>query len=391
MNNKMKLPFQTFEGVDRLLSGRGSLGRIGDEVKRLEGRKVLIVSDAGVASAGLVDEAAQALSRHDLAVGIYTGVESDPGIVSVQAALDAARDCAAEVIVGLGGGSSLDVAKIVSVLMTNPGPLSSYFGMGQVPGPGLPLILVPTTAGTGSEATNIAVLSDNEKGVKNGIVSEFIYARCAILDPLLTTGLPPEVTAMTGMDALAHALESYTGKRANVWTEALSLKALQMIADNLRQAYANGDNLDARENMLYASCMAGMAFTNTQNALAHALSMTIGGRYHCPHGLLTASVLPWVVEFNLMADPAKYAEVARVMGEKIEGLSNLDAARLSLKAIKSLLADLDIPCRLSSYQVPREAIAGLAEAAIATQTRLISNNPRTVSAQQAAAILDANY
>jgi alcohol dehydrogenase class IV len=384
-------PLQTFEGVDRLLSGRGSLDRVGDEVARLGGQKAFIISDAGVASTGLVDEAAQILSRQDIPVNVFFQVESDPGIASVEAAQSAARDCDTEVIIGLGGGSSMDVAKIVSVMMTNPGPITSYFGMGQVPSPGLPLILIPTTAGTGSEATNIAVLSDSDEGAKNGIVSEHLFARSAILDPLLTTSLPPEVTAMTGMDALAHALESYTGKRANVWTEALSLKALQMIAGNLRQAYGNGDNLEARENMLYASCMAGMAFTNTQNALAHALSMTIGGRYHCPHGLLTASVLPWVMEFNITADPLKYAEVARAMGEKIDGLSDLDAARLSLKAIKSLLEDLDIPCRLSSYDVPREAIAGLAEAAVSTQTRLISNNPRTVSAQQAAAILDANY
>lgn len=387
----MTPPLQTFEGVDRLLSGRGCLDRLGDEAARLGACKNLIVSDAGIAAAGLVDEASRVLSRRGLPVDVFAEVEADPGVSSVEAALQAAKDGAAEVIIGLGGGSSLDVAKIVAALMTNPGPLPSYFGMGQIPRPGLPLILIPTTAGTGSEATNIAVLSDSEKGVKNGIVSEHLFARCAILDPLLTASLPPEVTAMTGMDALAHALESYTGKRASVWTEALSLKALQMIAGNLRQAYANGDNLEARENMLYASCMAGMAFTNTQNALAHALSMTIGGRYHCPHGLLTASVLPWVMEFNLMADPAKYAEVARALGEKIEGQSDLDAARLSLKAIKSLLEDLEIPCRLSNYDVPREAITGLAEATVATQTRLISNNPRTVSVQQAAAILNANY
>jgi alcohol dehydrogenase class IV len=382
---------QTFEGVDRLQSGRGCIDCVCDEVKRFGGRRVLIVSDAGVAAAGLVDKLAQILSRQDLPASVFAEVEPDPGLSSVEAALHAAKNGSAEVIIGLGGGSSLDVAKMVSVMMTNPGSLPSYFGIGQVPGPGLPLILIPTTAGTGSEATNIVVLSDPERGVKNGIVSQFLYARSAILDPLLTASLPPAVTAMTGMDALAHALESYTGKRASVWTEALSLKALQMIAGNLRQAYANGDNLDARENLLYGSCMAGMAFTNTQNALAHALSMTIGGRYHCPHGLLTASVLPWVMEFNLMADPVKYAEVARAMGEKVEGLSDLDAARLSLKAIKVLLEDLEIPFRLSSYDIPREAIDGLAEAAIATQTRLISNNPRTVSAQQAADILNANY
>jgi alcohol dehydrogenase class IV len=384
-------PTHIYEGARRLIGGRGCLQRLDDEVRRLGGRRSLIVSDPGVAAAGLVDEAAGVLKSQDLPVSVFAGVEADPGPATVQAAQAAARDCRAEVIIGLGGGSSLDVAKVVSVMLTNPGPIEGYFGLGRIPGPGLPVILIPTTAGTGSEATNIAVLSDAEQGVKNGIVSEFLFARCALLDPLLTVSLPPAVTAMTGMDALAHALESFTGKRSNVWTEALSLRALQMIGANLRRAYADGDNLEARENMLYASCMAGMAFTNTQNALAHALSMTIGGRYHCPHGLLTATVLPWVMEFNILADPAKYARVARALGEKTDNLSELEAARLSAKAIKSLLADLDIPCRLSSYEVPQEAIAELAEAAINTQTRLISNNPRKVSARQAAEIMRANF
>lgn len=389
--NNFATTYQAFDSVDRLLSGRGCIENVGEEVKRLRGRRALIISDAGVEAAGLVEMVVQILSRHDLTPSVFTKVEPDPGPPSVEAALQAARDGGAEVIIGLGGGSSMDVAKVVSVMMTNPGPLSSYFGLGQVPDPGLPLILIPTTAGTGSEATNIAVLSDPEKGIKNGMVSEFLFARTAVLDPLLTVSLPPAVTAMTGMDALAHALESFTGLRGSAFTEALSLKALRIIGGNLRQAYANGDNLQARENMLYAGSMAGMAFTNTQNTLAHALSMTIGGRYHLPHGLLTASVLPWAMEFNLMASPAKYREVASALGEKTDGLNDMEVARLSLKAVKSLLRDLDIPCRLSSYEVPREAIAELAEATIATQTRLLSNNPRKVSVQQAAAILEANY
>ena len=382
---------QIFDSVGRLVSGRGCLESLGGEVERLGGRRVLIVSDAGVAAAGLVEAAAQALRRREMRPSVFAEVEPDPGAPAVEAALEAARGSGAEVIIGLGGGSPMDVAKVVSVMLANPGPLADYFGLGRVPGPGLPLILIPTTAGTGSEATNIAVLSDPGRGVKNGMISEHLFARTAILDPQLTLGLPPAVTAMTGMDALAHALESYTGVRSSTFTEALSLQALRIIGGNLRQAYANGDNLQARENLLYASCMAGMAFTNTQNALAHALSMTIGGRYHLPHGLLTASVLPWAMEFNLMACPAKYAEAARALGENTEGLSELEAARLSVKAVRDLLADLDIPSRLGSYDVPREDLAELAAAAIATQDRLLSNNPRKISAQQAAAILEVNY
>jgi alcohol dehydrogenase len=275
-------------------------------------------------------------------------------------------------------------------MLTNEGPIEKYFGMELVPKPGVPLILIPTTAGTGSEMTSICVLSDTKNQVKKGIVSEHMFARAALLDPQLTLSLPPRVTAMTGMDALVHAIESFVGVRASVFTDTLNLQAIRLVADNLRQAYAHGQNLTARENMLHASCLAGMAFSNTQNGLDHALALAIGGKFHLPHGLLTAFIIPWVMEYNLIANPIKYIQIARAFGEKTKRLTEIQAARLSVTAVKSLLDDLRISYRLSSYDVAREEFPAIAKATVGA-TRLISNNPRTVTEADVINILEANY
>ncbi len=275
-------------------------------------------------------------------------------------------------------------------MLTNPGSIDSYFGMELVPKPGLPLVLVATTAGTGSEMTSICVLSDTKNKVKKGVVSEHMFARVAMLDAELTLGLPPPITAMTGMDALVHAMESYTGIRATVFTDTLNLQAIRMIARYLRQAYAQGENREAREGMLLANGLAGIAFNNTQNGLGHALALAIGGKFHLPHGLLTAFIIPWVMEYDLLAVPQKFMEIARAFGEDPRGLPEIDGARLAVKAVKKLLDDLDISYRLKDYNVPREEIPALAKAAVGA-TRLISNNPRKVTEKEVARLLEANY
>ena len=251
-------------------------------------------------------------------------------------------------------------------------------------------MLVPTTAGTGSEMTSICVLSDTKNSIKTAIVSDRLFAKTVLLDPELTLGLPPMVTATTGMDALVHAIESYTGVRATPLTDLLNHEAIRLIAGNLRQAYANGANLAARENMLHASALAGMAFSNTQNGLIHALALAIGGRYPLPHGLLTAFICPWALEYNLIANPAKYAEIARLFGEDTAGLPPVEAARLCVKAIKALLADLGIPWTLQGYGVAREALPDIALATVGAG-RLIGNNPRRVTKESVEALLAANY
>ncbi|MCX5913732.1 MAG: iron-containing alcohol dehydrogenase [Deltaproteobacteria bacterium] len=381
---------QIFNTVRRIASGFGSLETLGDEIKRLKGTKVLIVTDPGIKSAGLVEIVAAILDRAKINYHFFTEVEPDPKIEVVFSSLAAAKNFGPNLIVGLGGGSSLDISKVTSVMMTNAGPIEKYFGMELVPEPGIPLILIPTTAGTGSEMTSICVLSDTENKVKKGIVSEHMFARTALLDPQLTLGLPPHITATTGMDALVHAIESFTGVRATIFTDTLNLQAIYLVARNLRKAYAHGENREARENMLNASCLAGMAFSNTQNGLDHALALAIGGKFHLPHGLLTAFILPWVMEYNLLANPEKFIQIARAFGETPDGLPEVEGARLSVRAIKSLLDDLGISYKLSDYGVPQEEIPAIAKAAIGA-VRLISNNPRKVLEKEVIKLLEGNY
>lgn len=382
--------FPSFNTVRRIVSGCRCLESVGDEIKRLAGAKVLVVTDPGIKAAGLLDRMTKVLEGAGIPHHFFAEVEPEPSIEVVAASLAAARAFGPDVIIGLGGGSSLDISKITSVMLTNAGPIEKYFGMELIPNPGIPLILIPTTAGTGSEMTSICVLSDTQNKVKKGIVSENMFARVVLLDPLLTIGLPPHVTAITGMDALVHAIESYTGIRATVFTDTLNLQAIRMVAANLRKAYVNGDNREARENMLYASGLAGMAFSNTQNGLDHALALAIGGKFHLPHGLLTAFILPWVMEYNLPADPQKFIRIARAFGEHTDGCPEIEAARLSVKAVKNLLDDLDISYRLSQYNIPREEIPGLAKTAIGA-VRLISNNPRKATEKDVIKLLQANY
>lgn len=381
---------QSFDAVRRIVFGAGVLQSIGDEIKRHHGSKVLVVTDPGIKAAGLVDRMVGFLERANLAYHVFDEVEPDPRIEIVTQCVAAAKSFNPDIVIGFGGGSALDISKVTSIMLTNSGEVSRFFGMGLVPNPGPPLILVPTTAGTGSEMTSICVLSDTKNNIKKGIVSEHMFARVALLDPELTVGLPRQVTATTGMDAFVHALESYTGIRSSFLTDTLNLEAIHMIAGNLRRAYANGNDIEARTQMLQASAVAGMAFSNTQNGLDHAIALAIGGRFHLPHGLLTAFICPWVMEYNLMACPAKFIDIAEAFGESTEGLSEMQGARLAVKAIKSLLDDLGISYMLGSYDVPFEAIPALAKEAMLA-TRLISNNPRAVVEQDVINLLEANY
>ncbi len=382
--------FPSFNAVRRIVHGFGALQDLGGEIKRLGGSRVLIITDPGIKGAGILDAARQVVENAGFTCGAFAEVESDPRVEVVAASLEAAKTFQPNLIVGVGGGSSLDISKVTSVMLTNGGQIDSYFGMELVPSPGVPLILMPTTAGTGSEVTSIAVLSDTENNVKKGIVSEHLYARVVMLDPELTLGLPARITAMTGMDALVHAMESYTGRRATVFTDTLNLQAIRMIASNLRKAYANGSNRNARENMLYASCLAGMAFSNTQNGLDHALALAIGGRYHLPHGLLTAFICPWVMDYNLMAVPEKFVRIAEAFGEDTSGISEMEAARLAVLVVQDLLDDVGISYKLSTYGVPQEEFPAIAKATVGA-VRLISNNPRDVTEENVIRLLEANY
>jgi alcohol dehydrogenase class IV len=380
---------QIYSCVPRVISGAGCVSALGDEVKRLCGSKVLIVCDEALEALGLVTPLTDSLSAAGLEFAVFGGVQADPDLDLLKESAKVTGGFAPDVVVGLGGGSSLDAAKLISITLTNGGEPDSYYGIGNIPKPGLPMILIPTTAGTGSEVTNISVMGDPKVGLKKAMISDHMYARVAMLDPDLTMGLPPALTATTGMDALVHAIESYTGVRASTFTDTLNLAAIRLIAENLRQAYAHGQDSQAREAMLKASCLSGMAFCNTQNGLDHAMALSIGSRYHLPHGLATAFILPWVMEFNCITNQAKFIEIARAFGEDVECKPNHEAAMLSVKAIKSLLKDLGISYKLGEYGAKEGDFEDIAQAAMSAG-QLISNNPRQVTKEEIVKILKAN-
>jgi alcohol dehydrogenase len=322
------------------------------------------------------------LSQAGFSVSRFDEVEPDPRYeIAVQAA-DRTKLFGADCMVGIGGGSSLDIAKVASILATNSDPVAAYFGIDLVPKPGLPMILIPTTAGTGSEVTPIAILSDYDEKLKKGIVSPHLIPATAILDPALTLGLPPSVTAATGMDALIHAVEAYTSKNANSFTDMLALQAMSMIFANIRKVFANGRDIDARAVMLEGSFLAGLAFANAGVTAVHAFAYPIGAEFHIPHGVANSMMLAAVMEFNMSGNLPKFARMARAFGDEREGISDEQAAFSAVGALRILADDLNIPRRLSDFGVTEEDVPFLARGVMKV-TRLLANNPRELTLQDA--------
>lgn len=365
--------------------GAGALDNTAAEVKRLGGSKVIIVTDPGLVQTGIVDRLEKMLVDAGYAVERFAEVEPDPGYAIAGRAAERAVNAAANLIVGIGGGSSLDIAKVAAVLVTNTEPVNAYFGIDMIPRPGLPMVLIPTTAGTGSEATPIAILSDYEEKLKKGIVSSFLFPNAAILDPQLTVGLPAAVTAATGMDALIHAVEAFTSKNATSMTDMLAIQAMRLIMRNIRTAFADGSNLDARAKMLEGSLLAGIAFANAGVTAVHAFAYPIGAEFHIPHGVANSLMLAAVMEFNMLGNLPKFAAMARAFGEHINGLTERQAALKAVEALSVLAADLKIPSSLSEFGVREEHIPALAEGVMKV-TRLLANNPRELALSDAEAI-----
>lgn len=385
------MPFSHFT-VKKIVHGNGSIKDAAKEVKSLKGSRALIVTDPGLAKLNVQQPLEEVLTAGGIAWELFAKAELEPSMDSIQACADAAKDFKADVLIGFGGGSALDTTKAAAVLLSNEGPIDKYFGMNLVPNPSLPKILIPTTAGTGSEMTNISVLADTKNGGKKGVVSEHMYADVVLLDASLTVGLPPRVTAMTGVDAFVHAMESFCGIAATPITDALNLAAMKMVGANIRQAYANGGNLAARDAMLYGSALAGMGFGNTQNGIIHAVGTTLPVECHIPHGLAIAICSPFSVGFNYIANPDKYATVADILrGEDRVGMmSVLDRAADVEASFRDLLRDLDIKTGLAHYKVKKEDLPASADRAFAAK-RLLDNNPRKASRDQILALLEANF
>lgn len=331
-------------------------------------RHVALVTDAGLVRAGLIAPVAARLREAGFEVTIRDDVVPDPPETMVLDMVSQLRGGAVDAVLGLGGGSAMDTAKLVAYLLRSPAPLEDLYGIGKALGQRLPLVLAPTTAGTGSEVTPISIVT-TPGGEKKGVVSQRLLPDASVLDPLLTLGLPPEVTAATGIDAMVHAIEAFTSARLkNPLSDMLAKQALTLLSTNLPKVLADGQDAEARGAMLLGSCLAGMAFANAPVAAVHALAYPLGGRYHIPHGLSNALMLLPVLRFNMTAAAPLYAQLAPSLGAAAE-----DAGAF-LAAVGDLIALCAMPKRLHELQVTRESLPQLASDAM-QQQRLLINNP----------------
>ena len=376
---------EIFSTTPRIVMGSGCVARLPEEVRRLGGASVLLVTDPGVVKAGIAARLTALLADAGLGVEVFDKVEADPRYEIVEDALAALKASGANLVIGLGGGSSLDMAKITAVMASNEGPVGKYFGIDLVPRRGLPTILIPTTAGTGSEVTPIVFLSDHGEKLKKGVVSPFLFPACALLDAELTLGLPPAVTAATGMDALIHAVEAYTSINATPTTDMLAKEAIRLIFHNIRTAYANGANLAARENMLRGAMLAGMAFANAGVTAVHAFAYPIGAEFHIPHGIANTIMLVPVMRFNQTGNLKRFAKLAQFFGVPTDGLTDRQAAAEAVTALTELAEDLRVPQHLAAYGVKEEHVPALSDAVLLV-TRLLANNPRKLTRDDAEAI-----
>ncbi|MGI6083952.1 MAG: iron-containing alcohol dehydrogenase [Acetivibrionales bacterium] len=367
----------TYKMPTELFFGRGAAEKTGEKVKEIGGINVLLVADRGVVSAGILSTIEKSFEANQISYAIFSDFESDPDVIAVEAGVNAFRKQGADAVVGVGGGSSMDCGKAIAAMANNEGKIYDYIGLQKVPNPSVPFIAIPTTAGTGSEATYWAVISDHSKNMKTGIGGWNMMPAMAIMDPLLTVSMPPSVTAFTGMDALTHAMESYVCKANQPVSEGLSFHAMKLIARSLRIAVTNGDNLDAREDMQMASLIAALAFNVTRLGNAHALVMPLGSRFGVPHGEGNAILLPHVMEFNYLAAPKQHIEIARLFGENTEGLPESEAAYLAVIAVKKLLRDIGITHGLSKYGVREEHLADIAKEAYTSGN--VPVNPRNTT------------
>jgi len=319
-------------------------------------------------------------------ISIFDDVEPNPKDTTVEKGLGLFKEKNCDSILGLGGGSPMDTAKAIAAMSTNPGKINEYCGVGKLKNPAAPLLLIPTTAGTGSEVSRGAVITDSSRNYKMLILSWFLAPKVAILDPKLTVSLPPRTTAWTGVDALTHAMEAYVSTFANPITDVFALDAIRLISANLRKAVKNGKNLDARSNMLLGSLLAGVAMTNALLGNVHALAHPVGGHFDTPHGLTCAVLLPVVMEFNLEAIPKKFANIAEAMGKEVKDLSEKEAARKAIEAVRELCVDLEVPENLSELGVNKEAIPQMVKDAV-----ILPSNPRETTKEDLAKLYEKAF
>jgi len=386
----MNPPF-AFTGAKKIVFGNGTFDTLPDHIRELKASRPLVVLDKNLAGTGFRDRVKELLNKEGFKTTLFDKqVEAEPRLEVADEGAKAALKGKCDIVVGIGGGSAMDIAKAVAVLAANNKKAADYLGLNKVPGPGLPKIMVPTTAGTGSEVTFTSVFVRQNLKKKEGMNSPYLYPELALLDPTLTLSLPPVATASTGVDALCHAIESYTSVNASPMSEMFSLEAIQLISSSLRTCVHDGANLEAREKMLLGSLYAGLGLANAGVGAVHSLSYPLGGKYGVSHGLANTVMLPYVMSFNLPGALEKFTVIAEVMGEITDDLPLREAAYLAVEAVQSLIEDCGIYTTLEDLNIPEEDFPELAKVAM-TVTRPLENNPRKVTIEDAIEIYGEAY
>ena len=369
----------------RIVAGPDSIEQIADIVKDYGASRVLIISDKGVARAGLIDRPKALLEAAGIAVSILDDTPPEPEVEQANAIVTAAKNSGCDMVVGIGGGSAMDVAKLTAVLLNNDVTLRELLDKAPIPRRGLPTLMIPTTAGTGSETTPNSIVLVPENELKVGIVSPKLMPDCVILDPKMTLGLPPAITASTGMDALCHAIECYTSKKGNPFSEMIALKAISLITRSIRRAFNTGTDIDARHDMLLGAMYGGMCIATSSTTAVHALAYPLGGKYRIAHGVSNAILLPFVMRFNAVGNEDKFRDVAVAMGLDVDPADSKAATEKFIEAIFELNRDLQIPSDLKRWNITEADLETLVEGA-AKVTRLLDNNPRPMDKDDIRAI-----
>lgn len=372
--------------VPRILFGCGDIENIGAEVTALDGKNVLLVADAALGDLGITRKVRDIIAASGPAVTVFDQTEPEPTLETADACARAGRDSRCNLVVGMGGGSAMDTAKAAGVLLTNPGPAADYQGQNLIKHPGVPTVMVPTTAGTGSEVTGVAVFINREKQLKLGINTPYVIPSLAVLDPELTVSLPPHVTASTGMDALTHAVESYISNGATPLSEMFSLKAVECIGKSLKKAVEDGSDLEARSQMLFGSCLAGLAILNGGVCAAHAISYPMSVFHGVPHGVGCGILLPRVVAQNRSHALGKVARLwETVSGEK--DASQEQAAERFVDFLFDLTLSTGLDDALKPFNISARDIDNLAEKTMAL-SGVIANNPAPFDRDAAKTLLE---
>jgi alcohol dehydrogenase class IV len=372
--------------------GRGSSDNAGAELKALGAKKVFIVTDEVLWKMGALTKIVAGLDAEKLEYQVFDKLPTEPTVEFVEEGVKLLKESGCNIILAVGGGTPIDTAKAISIMAQNRGKIADYMGANKVPSPGLPLVAVPATAGTGSEVTVYTIITNTKTNVKMLIASPYLMPSLAILDPLLTVSMPRGLTAATGLDALTHSIEAYVSRKAQPMTDAMALSAMKLLTVNLPLAWEDGKNLDAREKTLLGAYQAGLAFGNASVALVHGMSRPIGACFHVAHGMSNAVLLGAVMEFSLAGNPRRYAEIAAAIGENVAGLDDMAAAKKGAQAVRKLIKHLQIP-RLCDLNIDKakfnELIPGMIDAAIASGSP--DNNPRIATKEEMAEIYRQCY